>query len=259
MDQLDRLAQAALERVKEGYYANVAGVASSSRRSFVEAICSAQAEGKNPVIAEIKPASPSSGALRAGLDVHEMAKSLRSAGAIGLSVLTERAHFGGSLENLKTASATGLPMLMKDFTLDLAQLDACVSCGGSAVLLILTLLRRGYARLALEGMIAEAHRRNLEVLLEVNSLEEYAAAEQSQADMIGINNRDLATLQVDLGRTGEILSQAKKDRIVWALSGIATADDLRQLRAAGADAFLVGTALMRATDPGARLRELIAA
>jgi indole-3-glycerol phosphate synthase len=257
MDHLDHLAQATIQRIENGYYASVTGVTFASPESFVEAIRRAQTAGLTPVIAEIKPASPSAGVLRARADIYALAKGFQIAGAVGLSVLTEPIHFGGSLENLKEASASGLPTLMKDFLIDPIQLDACVACGASAVLLILTLFRRGHAHLTLDKMIAESHRRNLEILLEVNSLDEYEQAQQSKADMIGINNRDLATFEVDFDRTGEILRQAKKDRIVWALSGIETPEDLKRLLEAGADAFLIGTSLMRASDPAAKLRLLL--
>jgi indole-3-glycerol phosphate synthase len=259
MDYLDRLAQSTIERISRGYYTGVTSVSLAPRRSFIEAIRSAQAEGRNAVIAEIKPASPSAGVLRAEPNIRELAKGFQMAGATGLSVLTEPTHFHGSLQNLKLASELGLPTLMKDFTLDPVQLDACIQWGGSAILLILSLFNRGYCRLTPEAMIAQAHQRDLEVLLEVSSVEEFKEAQRTPADMIGINNRDLATLQMDLSRTGKILSLAKKDRIVWALSGIETVDDLRELQAAGADAFLVGTSLMRAADPSTKLRELIAA
>jgi len=257
MDLLDRLAQATIERIESGYYANVTDVTFAPRRSFVTAIKRAQTDGVIPVIAEIKPASPSEGTLLAYADIHALAESLQTAGAVGLSVLTEPTHFGGSLKNLKMASEIGLPTLMKDFLIDTIQLDACVAYGGSAVLLILTLFQRGYARLSLDAMITEAHLRKLEVLLEVTSPAEYVEAQQSAADMIGINNRDLATLQIDLSRTEKIMRQAKKDRIVWALSGVDAASDLKRLRATGTDAFLIGTCLMQAADPGMKLRELV--
>jgi indole-3-glycerol phosphate synthase len=174
-------------------------------------------------------------------------------------VVTDPDHFGGSLESLSYAGETGLPTLMKDFVMDPVQLDAGAACGGSAVLLILTIFRRGYPRLSVETLIAEAHSRGLEVLLEVNSLEEYEQSLQTDAEMIGINHRDLATLQLDLGLTERILSRASKDRPVWALSGIKTPEDVRRLKAAGADASLVGTSLLRSSHPGAALRELIRA
>jgi len=259
MDHLDRLAQDALERLAAGYYTNVTPItpAAGEKRSFVEAIGRAQAQHKNAVIAEIKPASPSEGQLLGPRDLQRLMEGFREAGAAGLSVLTDPKNFGGSLESLKIASGLGLPTLMKDFVLDPVQLDACRACGGSAVLLIFALFRRGYAQCPLQEMIEEAHRRGLEVLLEVSCREEYEEALSTRAEMIGINNRDLTRLRVDLRTTERILRGARKDRPVWALSGIESPEDLFRLREAGADAFLVGTALMRAQDPIEKLRGLV--
>lgn len=259
MDHLDRLARSTLERIHAGYYEgpSVTNATFRRQRSFVAAIRRVQREGRNAVIAEIKPASPSAGPLLSHTDICKLAEGFRETGAVGLSVLTEPTHFGGSLENLKLASKAGLPTLMKDFLLDPVQLDACIACGGSAVLFILTLFHQGYTRISLDEFIREAHRRKLEVLLEVNSLGEYEQALETQVDMIGINNRDLATLRVDLSTTERILHQAPKDRLLWSLSGVEKIEDLQRLKSAGADAFLVGTALMQAGAPEAKLAELL--
>ena len=259
MDWLDRLAQAALETIASGYYDHVtpSGLADQPRRSLVRAIHNRIEAGRLAIIAEIKPASPSGGPLWLGADIAELARQLSAKGAAGLSVLTEPVSFGGSLENLREAGLSNLPTLMKDFLLAPVQLDAATAYGASAVLLILTLFNRGYARLGLAEIIGAAHDRGLEVLLEVNSPEEYRQAQETQAEMIGINNRELASLQVDLGRTGAILAQVQKDRPVWALSGIETRQDIQRLSAAGADAFLIGSSLMRSADPAAKLAELL--
>ncbi len=256
MDYLDGFVRDTWKRINAGYYANVTHV-TLKERSFVRAIRRAQTAGKNAIIAELKPISPSEGRLLDGRSPRDLLGIYRRAGAAGLSVVTDPDHFGGSLEFLTWSGEMGLPTLMKDFLMAPIQLDACVACGGSAVLLILTIFRRGYPRLSIEAMIAEAHNRGLEVLLEVNSLEEYEQALQTDAAMIGINHRDLATLRLDLGLTERILSRASKDRPVWSLSGIETPEDVRRLKAAGADAFLVGTSLLRSSDPGVALRELL--
>lgn len=259
MDHLDRFAEAAQKRVESGYYDTAPpsrrpspgpGPEREKRPRFVEAIQGAQAAGRHAVIAELKPRSPSEGSLLRGRDPRAILQGYAEAGATGLSVLTDPDHFGGSLEFLGMAAQTGLPVLMKDFLLDPVQLDACVRWGGSAALLILTLFRRGYACRSLEAMIAAAHERGLEVLLEVSTEDEYREALATRADMIGINHRDLATLELDRGKTERLLSAHPKDRPVWTLSGIETADDIRRLHEAGADAFLVGTSLLRAGDPG---------
>lgn len=259
MDWLDRLAQAALKTLDSGYYTNVTPVTLENRpmRSFVQAIREKGKAGRLAIIAEIKPASPSGGPLWVGTDIPELARQLGAAGVAGLSVLTEPVYFGGSLQNLREAGTSERPTLMKDFLLAPVQLDAARACGASATLLILTLFNRGYAQLELAEMIGAAHARGLEVLLEVNSPEEYRQARETQAEMIGINNRELASLQVDLGRTGAILAQVQKDRPLWALSGIETRQDIQRLSAVGADAFLIGSSLMRSADPAAKLAELI--
>jgi indole-3-glycerol phosphate synthase len=258
MDHLDVFVRDTWKRINAGYYTNVTQV-TLKQRSFVRSLRRAQTAGKNAIIAELKPVSPSEGRLLDGRSPRDLLGIYRRAGAVGLSVVTDPDHFGGSLESLSCAGETGLPTLMKDFVMDPVQLDACAACGGSAVLLILAIFRRGYPRLSIETLIAEAHSRGLEVLLEVNSLEEYEQTLQTDAEMIGINHRDLATLQLDLGLTKRILSRAPKDRPVWSLSGIKTPEDVRRLKAAGADAFLVGTSLLRSSHPGAALRELIRA
>lgn len=255
MDYLARIIESVRATIRSGYYTTEKSV-QRERRPFAEKI---RACSVNPIIAEIKPASPSAGQMLKQRNLEEIVRIYKEAGVVGISVLTEPVHFGGSLENLELASASGLPTLMKDFVIDPVQLEACAACGGSAVLLILSLFRRGYAAVNLNQMIARAHEFGLEVVLEVNSLEEFKLAQEAQTDMIGINNRDLATLKVDVSTTEKILSQAKKDRIVWGMSGIENAEDLRRLKRAGADAFLVGTSLMQAPDLVGKLIELLKA
>jgi len=261
MDHLDRFAQAARTRIEAGYYR----VRSRKRpergpRSFVRAIRIRNAEG-NAIIAELKPASPTAGDLLGDRKIEQLARLYRAGGAVGLSVLTEPEHFRGSLEYLQAVSRLELPVLMKDFVLDPVQLEACARLGGDGVLLILGLFLRGYAAVKLEEMIAHAHALGLEVLLEVSSPEEFQMAQRTEAEMIGLNSRDLASLEVDLERTIAILERTPHDgaKVIWALSGISSPGEVRRLRAAGAEALLVGTALMRAEDPRRRLEELIRA
>lgn len=261
MDTLDRLAQATRQRIESGYYAGVASTdADRPRPSFVSAIERSQRTANRlAIVTEIKPASPSAGMLlqHPEREVAFIMDQYAQAGADGLSVLTDATHFGGSLSYLHRASETGLPRLMKDFLLAESQLEAARACGASAVLLILTLIRRAYAELALDDMIAAAHERDLEVLLEVNGSDEYAEALGTDADMIGINNRDLSTLRLDLATTERVLQRHRKDRPVWALSGVESRDEIIRMRQAGADAVLVGTSLMRSGEPGKSLRALL--
>lgn len=260
MDTLDRLAQATRERVATRYYADARpSKASQSGPSFATAIERAQSQDRLAVVTEIKPASPSAGMLLDDpeRDVPRVMDGYAEGGADGLSVLTDATHFGGSLDYLQRARETGLPTLMKDFLLAASQLDAARACGASAVLLILTLFRRGYPELAVDEMIAAAQERGLEILLEVNGPDEYEEALGTDAELIGINNRDLSTLALDLGTTERVLQRYPKDRPVWALSGVESRDDMDRMRRAGADAVLVGTSLMRAGDPAQALRALL--
>ncbi len=259
MDTLDRLAWATRERIAAGYYADpTPSKTGLFGPSFAAAIEHAQSQARMAVVTEIKPASPSSGTLLADpeRDVPRIMDGYAEGGADGLSVLTDATHFGGSLGYLRRARETGLPTLMKDFLLTAAQLDAAGAAGASAVLLILTLFRRGYAELAPAEMIAAARERGLEVLLEVNGPDEYVDALGTDADMIGVNNRDLSTLTLDLRTTERVLASHRKDRPVWALSGVESRDDIERMCRAGADAVLVGTSLMRAGDPAQALRAL---
>lgn len=259
MDHLERIVRDVRQTVESGYYApsptRGRGVGPRVRPRFSEAIALRQGSA---VIAELKPASPAAGALLRDRSPTEMLSRYARSGVVGISVLTEPVHFGGSLPLLAQASQTGLPTLMKDFIIAPEQIAAAAFYGASAVLVIVTLVQRRHTSLTLEEAIALAHEHDLEVLAEVASVEEFLRAQRTDADMIGINNRDLVTLRTDLRRTEEILRKVRKDRLVWSLSGIETAQDIQRLRAAGADAFLVGTALMRAQDPAQKLRELIA-
>jgi indole-3-glycerol phosphate synthase len=256
MDHLDRIMQDVLRSIEDGYY-RAAPLGPVGKPPY---FCDAIAQSsflKNAIIAELKPASLSEGALLGSRTIDEVLALYVTSGVTGLSVLTEPNHFRGSLEYLRRASLLGLPVLMKDFVIRVEQLDAASAHGASAVLLIVSLFERGYAPVSLDAMIAEAHARNLEVLLEVASLREYHLARKTRVQMIGINNRDLATLRVDLNRTVQMLAAAPKDRLVWSLSGIQTNSEVRRLRNAGSDAFLVGTSLLKDRDPCAMLKQLL--
>jgi indole-3-glycerol phosphate synthase len=178
-------------------------------------------------------------------------------GAAGISVLTEPVHFGGSLSYLaKTRPTVNLPILMKDIIVSPIQLEAAKRGGANAVLLIQALFDRGYCDSDVATMIKEAHKLNLEVLLEVHTKEEFNRAQKTSADLVGINNRDLATLTVDLNVTRNILQdEIKEGRIVVSESGINSVADVRFLRKCGAKAFLVGSAVMLADDVEAKVKE----
>jgi indole-3-glycerol phosphate synthase len=256
-DFLDVLAQDAKATINSGYYETLEGTATSCM-SLKKAIL----KTKNaPVITEIKVASPSAGTIRKNVNASSIAESMEKGGAVGLSVLTEPKHFYGSLRSLVEArEAVTLPILMKDIVLSPVQLEAASKAGASAVLLIEALFDRGYCEYSLHEMIARAHSEGLEVLLETHTSEEFRSAVRTHADLLGINNRNLATLNVNLEVTKRILERNDAEgKIVVSESGINTPADLRFLRECGAHAFLIGSAVMLADNVEKKVKEFVSA
>ncbi len=252
-DFLDVLAQDAKSTLATGYYEHsnkVLAVPISLRDAILQS-------SHVPIITEIKWASPSRGIINNGLSVEKVASAMEKAGAIGLSILTEPKHFHGSLSNfVKAREATNLPTLMKDIILSTIQLDAAMKVGASAVLLIQALFDRGYGEFDTTEMIKEAHSRGLEVLLETHNQEEFRHALLSDAEFVGINNRNLGTLKVDLNITKTILETTSIHRkIVISESGINKAADIHFLSKCGANAFLIGSAIMSADNIESKVRE----
>jgi indole-3-glycerol phosphate synthase len=210
--------------------------------------------GQRPrVIAEIKRRSPSRGEIRPDFDAVACARAYASAGAAAISVLTDAHYFGGSLEVLdRVREAVPLPLLRKDFIVDAYQVDEARVHGADAVLLIAAAL----AERELRALAAHAEGLGLDALVEVHDERELETALAVGADLIGINNRDLRTFQVDLGVTERLAGKLPEGCCVVAESGIFTPPDWERLEAAGAHAFLVGEALMREPDVGAALRRL---
>jgi len=205
------------------------------------------------VIAELKKASPSKGMIRENLDVPALAAELKDAGAAALSVLTEPFYFKGGLDNLRLASETvSIPLLRKDFIFDPYQILEAKAYGASAVLLIAAMLNAGEFRRLLDF----AHQCGLAVLGEAHTESELELA--ASADLVGVNARDLKTFSTSLERSAELIAKLKTcGKPVVAESAVRTNEDIRMLRGAGATGFLIGETLMRAADPGAKLRELL--
>jgi indole-3-glycerol phosphate synthase len=236
---LHELIDSARETVKSGYYRPTGEIKYAP--SLVKAIGQAGADGRRAIIAEVKPASPTKGKLiEGGLEAY--IDRFVDEGACGLSVLTEPKHFHGSLSNLKLAVRKGLPVLMKDFVVAEEQIDCAAHYGASAVLLIASILPRK----RIHTLIEYCHLADREVLLEVANAKEYEEAMASEADLVGINNRDLRTFQVDLERTIRIPQGIEKEKPVVSLSGFKSRADLERM-ATVADAFLVGTSLLDGT------------
>ena len=207
------------------------------------------------VIAEIKRASPSAGAIRESLDVAEIAASYQAAGASAISVLTDGRFFKGSLEDLTTArGAVGLPVLRKDFIITPYQIYESRAHRADAILLIAAALEASQ----LQDLYSLAKSLSLHSLVEVHTLAELETAKAAGATLIGINNRDLTTLETRLETTFALLPYFPRGAVVVSESGIRRPEDVRCLAEAGVDAILVGEALLANPDPGDKLRELLA-
>ena len=205
------------------------------------------------VIAEIKRRSPSKGELRADFDPQAIAKAYADGGAAAISVLTDERFFGGHLDFLRQVRAVvDLPLLRKDFLIDEYQVDEARVAGADAVLLIVAALSAE----RLVALLERAEARGLDALVEVHDEGELATALAAGARLVGINNRDLRTFEVDLATTETLAPRVGAGRVVVAESGIFTRADLHRVEAAGAHAGLVGEALMRTPDPGEALRAL---
>lgn len=222
-------------------------------RDFVGALRGKMAAGLPAVIAEVKKASPSRGVLRADFDPRAIATSYTHHGAACLSVLTDEQFFQGSPDYLRQArAASRLPVLRKDFMLDVYQVYEARAWGADCILLIVAALD--------DGLLAELEQAALQlgmaVLVEVHDGQELDRAMRLQTPLVGINNRNLRTFETRLETTLGLLDRLPADRIVITESGILSPADVQRMQAAGVHAFLVGEAFMRATDPGQALHAL---
>ncbi|HET8536580.1 MAG TPA: indole-3-glycerol phosphate synthase TrpC [Solirubrobacteraceae bacterium] len=256
MNVLDRIVSATLEDVerrRNSVPLSQLEQAVSQRpegRPFTEAL---QRPGIS-LIAEHKRRSPSAGQIREGATVTDVVQAYERGGATALSVLTEGPHFGGSLDDLREArAASALPILRKDFLVDPYQVYESAAAGADAVLLIVAAVHAD----DLAVLNREARGLDLDVVVEVHDEAELECAlEVVEADVIGINNRDLTDFSVDLDRTFELLSDVPAGKTVVSESGIHTRDQLDELERVGVDAVLVGEGLMRADDMEAAVRSL---
>ena len=222
-------------------------------RDFVGALRGKIAAGKPAVIAEIKKASPSKGVLRADFIPADIAQSYAEHGAACLSVLTDQQFFQGSVDYLKQARAScSLPVLRKDFIIDAYQIYESRVMGADCILLIAACLDDAQ----LKTLEALAMSLDMAVLVEVHDEAELARALKLKTPLIGINNRNLKTFEVTLDTTLGLLPKVPGDRILITESGIMNPGDVKRMRSAQVNAFLVGEAFMRADDPGAALAQL---
>ena len=224
-------------------------------RDFAAAMQAKVQSGDAAVIAEIKKASPSKGVLRADFRPAEIAASYQRHGAAALSVLTDQVFFQGAPAYLREArAATALPALRKDFMVDEWQIYESRALGADAILLIVAALEDA----ALRDFEAIANDLQMAVLVEVHDAAELDRALALRTPLLGINNRNLRTFEVTLDTTLALLPRIPPGRLIVTESGIVHSADVRRMRAAGVNAFLVGEAFMRARDPGAALADLLA-
>ena len=211
--------------------------------------------GRNAIIAEIKCASPSRGVIRRNVDMAMMAGVLEEGGCIALSIITEPYFFGGTSKDIdRVKSAVGLPVLRKDFIIDERQIPESRALGADAVLLIAGVLKN-----KLPGFVDLVLDYGLEPLVEVRTRAEAELALLTKATLIGINNRDLSTLDLDRSTTKNLSEQVRRTgRLVVSESGMRSADDVRNLKQF-CDAFLIGSSIMSHNHPGKKLEEFVCA
>jgi indole-3-glycerol phosphate synthase len=242
---LQKLAENSQKAINDGVY-EIEHKLPKSERNIVEEI---RENRHASLITEVKFSSPSLGSIRQAFDPVEIAKSMIDGGAIGLSVLTQPYFFNGSPEYFaEIRRKVSMPLLMKDIVIDKSQIDAAEKLGADIVLLIQSIFDNKFAK-DIEEFIAYAHKKRLIVLLESHTKRDFLATTKTQADLLGINNRNLDTLEIDLQITKKILKDVKKDdRIVISESGIESPQNIKFLRNCGADAFLVGSSIMKSKD-----------
>ncbi len=211
-----------------------------------------------PLITEVKFSSPSKGKIRSMTQPVQIATTMVNAGAIGLSVLTQPYLFDGSIEYLAVIrKAVRVPLLMKDITVSTVQIDAGKKAGADCILLIKTVFDQDLAEDGMEKLAEYAAKKGLQVLVEVHTEREFAEVLKEKHNLVGINNRNLNNLKVDIENTERLLKKHGKGKgLVISESGISKPADIQYLRKAGADAFLVGTSIMETGDIGAKVAEL---
>jgi len=256
MNFLSKLVNDAETRVQDGYYDIVENI----QHEPVSLSRQIKNASGNAVIAEIKPISPALGPLKPNLDAADAALKLEQGGAVALSILTEPDNFGGSITNLlRVRQRTNLPILMKDIIVHKKQIKTARQCGADCVLFIQSIFSEIKPTSALDQLMKAAHELKLEVLLEIHNEHEFQQALSSSAEIIGVNNRNLKTLEIDLQTTTRILADSKSTRkTIISESGLETADDVRRIKSC-VDGFLIGSAIMLSENPESKVREFVLA
>jgi len=208
------------------------------------------------LLTEIKFASPSLGKIRTLTDPASVAKQMIAGGSKALSILTQPHLFNGSPQYfIKVRQAVDVPLLMKDIMIDKIQIDTAKRIGADFILLIQSLFDQKYLK-EIDEFIDYAHKKGLEILLEVHTKEEFEKALKTEVDLIGINNRNLDTLEIDLKTTERVLEGYERSRLILSESGIETPEDIQYLKKCGADAFLIGSTIMKSDNIEEQVKKL---
>lgn len=250
---LQKLYENSKEAINDGVY-DIKENLSKSNQDFIKIIN----ENKHAtLITEIKFSSPSLGEIKKQSDPVEIAKSMIEGGAKALSILTQPYLFSGSPEFfIKIRKEVHVPLLMKDIIIDKIQIDAAKKIGADYILLIQSLFDQGLIN-EIDELIDYGHKNSLKILLESHTGLEFENSLKTKADILGINNRNLDTLELDIQNTKRILENYDQTRVVISESGIKTPEDIRFLHSCGADAFLVGSSIMKSDNIQESVRHLV--
>jgi len=250
---LDRLVKNSRRAIDDGIY----DITETLPKSGIDLEKSIRNNKHASLITEIKFSSPAEGDIRPISDPLQIAESMISGGAQAISVLTQPHLFNGSPEYfIKIRKNVKVPLLMKDVMIDKTQIDAAKKMGADYFLLIQALFDKGFVN-DIDELINYGHKNGLKILLESHTKTEFENALKTDADIIGINNRNLDTLEINLETTKQLLENFQKSKIILSESGIKSAEDVKFLHDCGADAFLIGTSIMKSSDIQKRVSELV--
>jgi indole-3-glycerol phosphate synthase len=250
---LRRLVNNSQTAIDDGVY-DVDVKLQKSSKDFVQII---KSNNHATLLTEVKFSSPSLGKIRTLSDPVSIAKQMIAGGAKALSILTQPHMFNGSPEYfIQVRQAVDVPLLMKDIMIDTVQIDAAEKIGADYMLVIQSLFDHGFLK-DIDGFIKYGHKKGLKILLEVHTKQEFQNALKTESDLIGINNRNLDTLEIDLKTTERVLKGYKKTRPILSESGIETPADIQYLKKCGADAFLIGSSIMKSDNIKEHVRKLV--